>query len=148
MAARRQIEDSVRLAHVVKASAEDLAWLYGAASVEAIGGRWLELGAEVVVITAGPDGATMLTRRQPPVIRPAFRAPVVDTVGAGDAFMSGLLDALARRDLLTPGSLADLADAQTRASILDDASLIAGVTVSRAGADPPSRAEADALRGC
>ena len=146
-AARREIERSVGLAHVVKASAEDLDWLYGAAEApDAVARRWLDLGADVVVVTAGPDGATGWTRRQPPVTRPAFPAPLVDTVGAGDAFMSGLLDSLARRGLLAPRRLAELGEAATLAGVLDDASLIAGVTVSRAGADPPRRAEADALR--
>ena len=75
-----------------------------------------------------------------------FPAAVADTVGAGDAFMSGLLDALARRGLLAPASLAALGDAATLASILDDASLVAGIAISRPGADPPRRAEVDALR--
>ena len=146
-AARRQIEQSVRLAHIVKASSEDLAWLYGAAETAgAVAGRWLGLGAEVVVITAGPDGATAWTRRQPPVTRPAFPAPLADTVGAGDAFTSGLLDALARRGLLAPASLAELGEVATLAGVLDDAALIAGITVSRAGADPPLATEAAALR--
>jgi fructokinase len=144
--ARRQIEASVRLAHVVKASSDDLTWLYGAQTAEAAARRWLGLGAEVVVITAGSDGATAWTRGQPPVTRPAFPVPLADTVGAGDAFMSGLLDALARRSLLTPASVAELGDAATFAGILDDASLVAGITVSRPGADPPRRAEVDALR--
>ena len=145
-AARRKVEESVRLAHVVKASLEDLAWLYGTLSAESVASRWLELGAEMAVITAGPDGATVWTRRQAPVTRPAFPVPLVDTVGAGDAFMSGLLDAIARRGLLAPASLADVGDAATLAGIIDDASLIAGITVSRPGADPPRRADADALR--
>jgi fructokinase len=145
-AARRQIEASIGLAHVVKASSEDLAWLYGAQTAEAAAERWLELGTELVVITAGPDGATAWTRGHPPVTRPAFPSPLADTVGAGDAFMSGLLDALARRSLLAPASLARLGDAGTLASILDDASLVAGITISRPGADPPRRAEVDALR--
>jgi len=144
--ARRQIEASVRLAHLVKASSDDLTWLYGAQTAEAAARRWLELGAEAVVITAGADGATAWTRGQPPVTRPAFPVPLADTVGAGDAFMSGLLDALARRSLLTPAGLAELGDAAILASILDDASLVAGITVSRPGADPPRRAEVDALR--
>ena len=147
--ARRQIEASVHLAHVVKASSEDLTWLYGAQTAEAreaVVRRWLALGAEVVIITAGSDGATAWTRGQPPVARPAFRLPLADTVGAGDAFMSGLLDALARGRLLTPPSLAELSDAATLAGMLDDASLVAGITVSRPGADPPRRAEVDALR--
>jgi fructokinase len=144
-AARHRVEESVALAHVVKASSEDLAWLYGAETVETVARYWLDLGAEVVVITAGPDGAAAWTRGQAPVRRPAFPSALVDTVGAGDAFTSGLLDALARRRLLTPASLADLSDAVTLAGILDDASLIAGITVSRPGADPPRRAEADAM---
>ncbi len=125
---------------------EDLAWLYGAQCAEAAARHWLELGAELVVITAGPDGATAWTRGHPPVTRPAFPLPLADTVGAGDAFMSGLLDALARRGLLAPASLAGLGEAATLASILDDASLVAGLTISRPGADPPRRAEVDALR--
>jgi len=145
-AARRKVEESVRLAHLVKASSDDLAWLYGAQSAESVASHWLDLGAEMVVITAGSDGATMWTRRQAPVMRPAFPSPLVDTVGAGDAFMSGLLDAIARRGLLAPASLADLGDAASLAGIIDDASLIAGITVSRPGADPPRRADADALR--
>jgi len=145
-AARRTVERSVRAAHVVKASEEDLRWLYGTESVDSVARSWLDLGAELVVVTAGPDGATAWTRRQAPASRPAFKAPVVDTVGAGDAFMSGLLDGLARRRLLTPAALAELSDAATLAAVLDDASLIAGITVGRPGADPPRRAEADARR--
>ena len=144
-AARQQIEQSVGLAHVVKASTEDLHWLYGPETAGAVARRWLDLGAEVVVVTDGADGATGWTRGQPPVSSPAYPAPVVDTVGAGDAFMSGLLDALARRGLLTPDRLAAPSDAATLAGVLADAALIAGITCSRPGADPPRRAEADAL---
>jgi fructokinase len=144
--ARQKVEAAVRLSHLVKASVEDLAWLYGTTAVEAVAHRWLGLGAQVVVITAGPDGATAWTRRRPPVTRPAFPALVVDTVGAGDAFMSGLLDALARRGLLSPPGLASLEDAAALADVLDDAALVAAVTVGRPGADPPRRAEVDALR--
>jgi fructokinase len=144
-AAREQIEHSVAVAHVVKASAEDLSWLYGRERAGAVARRWLDLGAEVVVVTAGPAGATAWTHGQSPVSSPAYPAPVVDTVGAGDAFTSGLLDALARRELLAPDHLAALADARTLAAVLADAGLIASITCSRAGADPPSRAEVDAL---
>ena len=144
-AARRQVEQSVALAHLVKASSDDLAWLYGPDTVDAVARRWLELGAGLVVITNGVAGATGWTSTRPPVSRPPFPVEVVDTVGAGDAFTSGLLDALARRDLLAPASLAALDDAATLAGVLDDASRIAGITCSRAGANPPSRAELDEL---
>ena len=144
-AARQQIEHSVAVAHVVKASAEDLGWLYGRETAGAVARRWLDLGARVVVVTAGPAGATAWTQGQAPVTSPAYPAPVVDTVGAGDAFMSGLLDALARRELLAPDRLAALSDARTLAAVLADAGLIAGITCSRPGADPPRRTEADAV---
>jgi fructokinase len=74
---------------------------------------------------------------------------VVDTVGAGDAFMSGLLDALARRGLAGPRALAGLAepgDVATLAAVIDDAALVAAITCGRVGADPPTRAEVDAFR--
>ena len=144
VSARQQIERSVSLAHVVRASLDDVRWLYGEhADADAVARKWLALGASFIVITMGADGATGWASGQRPVSRPAFPAAVMDTVGAGDAFTSGLLDALARRDLLAPGRLVALNDAATLASVIDDASRIAGITCGRAGANPPSRAEAD-----
>ena len=142
--ARQQIEQSVSLAHVVRASLDDLRWLYGQeADADAVARKWLALGARLAVITMGADGATGWAPGQPPVSRPGFPAAVIDTVGAGDAFTSGLLDALARRDLLAPGRLVAVSDAAVLADVIDDASRIAGITCSRPGANPPSRAEVD-----
>lgn len=147
-AARQQVEESVSLAHVVKASLEDLYWLYGEdVSADAVAGRWLDLGARLVVITAGADGATGWMAGLLPVSRPQFPAEVVDTVGAGDAFTSGLLDGLARRGLLAPARLAAVSDPATLAAVIDDASRVAGVTCSLRGANPPSRAELAELTG-
>jgi fructokinase len=144
-AARRQVEQSVSLAHIVKASSDDLAWLYGPDGADVVARRWLDLGAGLVVITGGADGATGWTPGRPPVSRPAFGVRVADTIGAGDAFTSGLLDALARRDLLAAASLPVLGDAAILTAVLDDACRIAGVTSSRSGANPPTRAELDQL---
>jgi fructokinase len=71
---------------------------------------------------------------------------VVDTVGAGDAFSSGLLDALARADLLgaqTRPRLRELSGAPLR-RVVEAAVRCASLTCRRAGARPPDRAE---LRG-
>jgi fructokinase len=151
-AARRQVEQSVRLAHVVKASAEDLSYLYRD-NLDEVAMRWLALGTDLVVVTLGADGATawsrghvtMSAQMSRPVSRPPFRAEVVDTVGAGDAFTSGLLDSLARRDLLDPARIRDIGEPEVLAALLDDASRVASLTCSRAGADPPTRAEVDRL---
>jgi fructokinase len=144
-AAREQVERSVALAHVVKASAEDVAWLYGSAGPAEVAGHWLGLGAGLVVVTSGGDGATGWTRSGPAVSRPAYPAPLVDTVGAGDAFTSGLLDALARSGVLTPETVNAGLDAPALATILDGAGMVAGLTCARSGANPPWRAEIDAL---
>lgn len=143
-AARQQVEQSVALAHVVKASSEDLAWLYGPGDPAGVAARWLALGAGLVVVTSGASGAAGWTRPGPAVSRPGYPVRLADTVGAGDAFTSGLLDGLARADLLRPAAVTAGLDAPVLAAILDEASLVAGLTCSRPGASPPWRAEVDA----
>jgi len=52
---------------------------------------------ELVVVTEGKDGATAFRRGQDPQsVRPDRRVPVVDSVGAGDAFSSVLILGLLR----------------------------------------------------
>ncbi len=128
------VERSVAVAHVVKASADDLAWLHPGQAPAHIAGRWLDLGAELVVVTDGPEGAIAYRSAHSPLPCAARETTVVDTVGAGDAFTAGLLDALVRRDLHRPGRLgADLAP------VLEDAVLVSSLTCERPGADPPRR---------
>ena len=79
---------------------------------------------------AGPAARCTGTRR---------RSSVVDTVGAGDAFSSGLLGALAERGALGRGK-AGLAGVDLPA-VLDRAILVASLTCARPGADPPTLAE-------
>jgi fructokinase len=119
-------------------------WLYGKpADAGAVARKWLDLGAGLVVITMGADGAIGWVAGRPAVSRPALPVAVIDTVGAGDAFTSGLLDALARRDLLAPASLVALNNAALLADVVSEASRVAGITCSRLGANPPNRAEVD-----
>ncbi len=140
---RDLVESSVRLAHVVKASDEDIAWLYPDLDGPGVAARWLGLGAELVVITAGPDGASAY-RGERARHRPGRVISLVDTVGAGDAFMSGLIDALDRRDIDAPKTLSVLDDDAVLDAILDDAILVAALTCEQAGANPPTRAQLDA----
>jgi fructokinase len=138
----RIIEQCVRCAHVAKASREDLEWLYPGHGAEDAGARWNQLGAALVVVTDGPNGATAYRRHEHPLRRPGRPVDVVDTIGAGDAFTSGLLNGLARRGLHRDGAIGAIADA-AMADVLDEAILVASVTCERAGADPP---RADELR--
>jgi fructokinase len=140
-AARAVVEDAVALAHLVKASEEDLAWLRPGEPVGSVARDWLRLGAAVVVITRGAAGAVAVTDSAVHT-RPAVPVAVVDTVGAGDAFTGGLLDALARRDALRPDRVA----AAPLADVLDDAALVAAITCSRAGSNPPRREDLASFR--
>ncbi|MFC9259397.1 carbohydrate kinase family protein [Streptomyces hydrogenans] len=137
-----RVERCVALADLVKASDEDLAWLYPGEPVEAVAARWLALGPAVVLVTRGGDGALAVTREHT-VAAGAPAVAVVDTVGAGDSFMSAVLDALAGRDRAALAALG----ADALAGLLARAAAAAAVTVSRAGARPPDRAELDAALG-
>ena len=134
--ARPLVEEFVAVAHLVKASREDIEWLYPGTGIAEVGDRWLKLGALAVVITDGPDGAHLLRPDAAPVHRPGRKIRLVDTIGAGDAFTSGLLGGLVRRGLHTPERLSQCS-AELLAETVDEAVLISALTCERVGADPP-----------
>jgi fructokinase len=136
--ARAAVEPMAAAAHLVKASREDVEWLYPGGMEEAAE-RWLTLGALLVVVTDGPDGAHAFRPALPPLTRPGRDTEVADTVGAGDAFTAGLLGGLVRRGLHTPAALRGAASARLAAA-LDDAVLVSSLTCERVGADPPALA--------
>ncbi|GAA4839647.1 carbohydrate kinase [Kitasatospora terrestris] len=125
------VEECVALSDVVKASDEDLEWLYPGVPVRESAARWLASGPRTVIVTRGAEGAFALTA-EGEVRAAAVPAEVVDTVGAGDSFMAAVLDALA-----------DGADVGTAMAAASEA---AAVTVSRAGANPPTAEELAARR--
>jgi fructokinase len=138
-AGRAAVERVVALAHLVKVSAEDLAWLYPGEEPVVAATRWSAAGPELVVVTLGADGAVALGPDRRAVHRDAPPVDVVDTVGAGDAFSAGLLEALAERGALGRGK-AGLAGVDLPA-VLDRATLVATLTCGRPGADPPTLVE-------
>ena len=140
--ARPRIERMIALADVVKASDEDVAWLYPGESVADVLQRWRALGPAVVVVTRGSEGADALAPSGA-VHVPAVPTKVVDTIGAGDSFMAGLIWSLATLDLLRADRrhmLHELNFADVRLIVAAGARC-AGITVSRPGADPPTAAE-------
>ncbi|OFJ55660.1 carbohydrate kinase family protein [Mycolicibacterium grossiae] len=137
-----RISRLVAKADLVKASDEDLHWIDPDRPAEEVARTWQELGPAVVVVTRGADGAFAVsdagtvTIEAPPV-------EVVDTVGAGDAFMAGLVDALWSRDLLgrtRRDALAGIGEA-TLGEVLREAARVSAYVVARAGADLPRRAD-------
>jgi fructokinase len=143
--ARPDIEHLVAMSDVVKVSDDDLRWLYPDRSDEEVAQGWLASGPALVVVTRGGAGAYAVSAGLE-LRRAAVPIDLVDTVGAGDSFTSGLLDGLLRADLIGGARRDALAtiDEATLGSVVDAAALIAAITCSRPGADPPTRAEVDA----
>lgn len=124
---------------VVKVGEEDLAWLHPGVDPVEVVGRWLLDGPTLAVLTRGPDGAMAVTSEGCVEVA-GVAVDVVDTVGAGDAFMSALLAWLAHADALDRDAVASLT-ADERADALRFATKAAAWTCGRAGADPPRRAD-------
>lgn len=136
--ARAQIETAIALSDVVKASDEDVAWLYDTEDVESVVDSWRELGPSLTVLTRGEEGAIGFSESGRVQVSPVV-VDAVDTVGAGDTFSAGILDALAAKDLLGAAkrpALAALPNDEI-ADVLRRAASLAAITVSRAGANPP-----------
>ncbi|HEY2043662.1 MAG TPA: carbohydrate kinase [Jatrophihabitans sp.] len=130
------VERFVALAHVVKASAEDLNWLYPGRDIAPVLRAWRDLGPAVVVVTDGGQGAHAIAASGEPITVPSRPVTVVDTVGAGDAFMAGLINALATSKALHTGL-----DHEALRAVIDEASTVAALTVAKAGANPPTATE-------
>ncbi|WP_211245979.1 carbohydrate kinase family protein [Actinomadura oligospora] len=140
----REVDRVVRqvaLSDVVKASEEDIAWLHPGVDPLDVAHGWRALGAALVVVTHGAGGATLVGDQE--VHRPAPPVPVVDTVGAGDAFTAAFLAGLDDADLLGPDRRDALSSVPV--DVLERAVLAASLTCTRPGADPPTRAELDAF---
>jgi fructokinase len=136
-----RIDRLVERADVVKASDEDLRWIAPDLDPERMAETWLASGPSIVAVTMGGQGAFAVCAAG--TVRVAARpVDVVDTVGAGDAFMTGLIDALWSLDLLGASRRTDLAhiDTDTLDGVVRAASLASALTVARAGADLPDRA--------
>jgi fructokinase len=142
---RERIEHLVERSDIVKVSEEDLRWIDPDRPPERMARTWLGLGPAVVAVTMADRGATAVCAAGVARV-PARPVEVVDTVGAGDAFMAGLIDALWGRGLLGAQRRAELAgiDLDALTTALEAAGDAAALTVARAGADLPDRAALDA----
>lgn len=139
--ARQRIEHLVARSDIVKVSDEDLRWVDPDREPQHTARGWLALGPAIVAVTMGENGSRAFCAAGEAHVA-AKRAEVVDTIGAGDAFMVGLLDALWEMNLLGGHRRAALAkiklDELTAAFAA--AGLVSALTVGRAGADLPDRA--------
>ena len=138
-AALASLERFIALADVVKVSDEDIDWLTGSAPIDEVVDRWLGMGPSLVVVTRGKHGSDVATASGLRFTKTPGDVEVVDTVGAGDSFMGGMIDAMwgmGLRGADAREALRSLPEEQVRA-IIDRASAVSDVTVSRKGANPP-----------
>ena len=132
------VERMVGLVSVVKASEEDLEWLYPGSSAEATLQSWARMGPRFVVATLGGKGALALLGSER-IDVPPRKIDLVDTVGAGDSFMSGLLSIMNR-----DGGLGAVAPPPSREKLerwLAFAAKTSAITCTRKGSNPPTLAE-------
>lgn len=140
-----EIEEYLSVVDILKASKEDLELCYGELTSDKLAElvrHMLARGVSLVVITDGARGLDLYTLDHS-IHVDALQVPVVYAVGAGDAVMSALIDGLARLSVLGRDDISRLR--QQSASLLTSvgtyAATAAAITVTRQGANPPTRSE-------
>jgi fructokinase len=137
----RDIEALAGRAHLVKLSDQDVEVLHPGADPEDIARSLLQGDrTELVVLTRGGDGALAFFADL--VVRvPAAEVDVVDTVGAGDAFMAATLAVLLEGSAFGSYGAGVPSDPERVEQMLRAAVEVAGITCSRPGAAAPTRPE-------
>jgi fructokinase len=123
------VEKWVAVSSVVKLSDEDIAWLYPDETMDEVAHRWLAGETSLVVITRGAKGIIGYTHSAQEEVESAL-VTVLDTVGAGDTVGAIIVEAVVQH------SVAGVVG-QVLVDTLHKAAVAAGITVSRAGAQPP-----------
>ena len=130
-----QVMRFVELASVVKVSEDDLNWLYPGVEIDVVAHKLLKLGPRLIVVTLGDKGMCGY-RDGERVSVEAVKTKVVDTVGAGDTVGAILVEAIIKHGL-------EKLSGQLLTDTLNRAAEAAAITISRAGANPPTQAELD-----
>jgi 2-dehydro-3-deoxygluconokinase len=85
----------LKKANIVLTEPQDAKILLGKREPEAIAKEILQMGPETVAIKLGEKGAEAFTNKAS-AKRSAFKVPIVDVIGAGDAFAAGFISSLLR----------------------------------------------------
>ncbi len=140
---RRHVLTALQYADVIKASDEDLVCLkLPGEDAIAQARHLLKSGrANVLALTRGAEGAALLTRHgQLFQVRELEPLAVVDTVGAGDCFLAGLVVAMLQNKLTLDWGSGPVKEDLVRV-LLGSAIASASLCVMRRGCVPPTRLE-------
>jgi fructokinase len=123
------VEKWAAISSVIKLSDDDISWLYPNESMDEVAKRWIAHGSSLVVITRGANGIIGYTENGYEEVDGA-KVNVVDTVGAGDTVGAILVEGIITHSV-------NGLHGQVLNAVLHRAVIAAGITVSRAGAQPP-----------
>ncbi|MCX6443740.1 MAG: carbohydrate kinase [Actinobacteria bacterium] len=126
---RVAVEKWVGISSVVKLSDDDISWLYPDEAMDEVAQRWIAGGTSLVVITRGAKGIIGYTAHGFEEVESA-KVSVIDTVGAGDTVGAIVVEGIIKHSV-------DGLHGQVLNAVLHRAAIAAGITVSRAGAQPP-----------
>lgn len=123
----------LQISDVVKASTDDIGWLYPQMHEFEVAKSWLDHGVKLVVITRGENGLVGITAEHMIEV-PGVKVDVVDTVGAGDTVGAIIAEGITKHGF-------ERALAAELSHILHRAVRASAITCSRQGAQPPYRNE-------
>jgi fructokinase len=134
---RQRLRDAASRSTIVKASEDDLVWMFPGVGYRDAAEQLLGSGVRLVVVTLGSAGS-FGAHRDLRISVEAVPVYLVDTIGAGDAFGAALLAWLhdngqLERDLTL--------ESDQLLAALQYACAGAAITCSRAGANPPWKHE-------
>lgn len=138
---RIRVERVNEFSHIIKASDEDIEWLYqGTREVDDVAKEWAQNA--LVLITRGADG-TSVFRGDERIDVPSRKINVVDTVGAGDTFCANLLGQLQDEGYL--GTDLNQIPSDALRNFVYVAGIAASITCERAGCEPPTLEDLDSV---
>jgi len=137
---RNRAKRLASLSHVVKASDEDLNWIFSNDNPKDSAINIIKSGASLVFVTLGKKGAFVVNKELEIIEVPAKEIEVIDTIGAGDTFAAALITQLLENSWINENELEKLKTTDLTA-ILTNCALAAAITCARQGANPPHRLE-------
>ena len=143
---RERVERINSISHIVKASDDDINWLYGlepGTSVDEIAWNWIGQSEQIVFVTRGPDGVSIYRKNEVRINVPSRSVEVQDTVGSGDTFCAHMLSGLLAIDALgvSPDQKLAAVSNDQLVVITRMAAIAASITCERVGAEPPTSEE-------
>jgi len=91
--ARTTLLPMIKKANIVLTEPQDAEILFGTRNLDDVAQKVLRIGPETVVIKLGDEGATAYKKGRS-ARKPAFKVPIEDVIGAGDAFAAGFISSL------------------------------------------------------